>query len=67
MSKIEYVTMSDQQLRQYFLEHRQDEAALKAYLDRRHQRSTEVITTANDPDFDAKIIAAIRQQMSDNI
>jgi len=35
MSKIEYVTMSDQQLRQYFLKHRHDEAALKAYLDRR--------------------------------
>ncbi len=35
MSKIEYVTMSDQQLRQYFLEHRDDLAALEAYLDRR--------------------------------
>jgi len=38
MSKIDYVTMSDQQLRQYFLEHRHDEAAFKAYLDRRRAR-----------------------------
>ncbi len=67
MSKIDYVTMSDQQLRQYFLEHRHDEAAFKAYLDRRRARSPKVITTAIDPDFDAKIIAAIRQQMSDNL
>jgi hypothetical protein len=66
MSHIDYTAMSDQQLKQYMLEHRGDEAALKAYLDRRHQRSNSVITNVNDPDFDTKIQAAIRQQMSDN-
>ncbi|NMG18491.1 DUF6887 family protein [Brasilonema bromeliae] len=66
MSQIDYAAMSNQQLKQYMLEHRDDEAALKAYLDRRHQRSTVIITTVNDPDFDAKVQAAIRQQMSDS-
>ncbi len=65
MSEIDYGAMSDRQLKQYLLSHRNDETALKAYLDRRHQRSTSVITAVNDPDFDAKIQASIRQQMSD--
>ncbi|MBD2774981.1 DUF6887 family protein [Iningainema tapete] len=63
MSQIDYAKMDDRQLKQYFLEHRNDEAALKAYLNRRRQRSTSVITTLNDPDFDAKIQAAIKQQI----
>ncbi|KAB8333465.1 hypothetical protein SD80_016800 [Scytonema tolypothrichoides VB-61278] len=31
-----------------------------------NKRSTVIITTVNDRDFDAKIQAAIRQQMSDS-
>lgn len=65
MSEIDYSAMSERELKQYFLAHRDDEAALKAYLNRRHQRSTPAIATVNDPDFDAKIQAAIVQQMSD--
>lgn len=64
MSQIDYAAMTDQQLKQYFLEHRNDEAALQAYLDRRSQRSKVVITTADDPDFDQKIQTAIEQQIS---
>ncbi|WYM01789.1 MAG: hypothetical protein HEQ19_22045 [Gloeotrichia echinulata CP02] len=64
MSQIDYAAMSDQQLREYFLEHREDKAALQAYLERRRERSLEVITTVDDPDFDIKIQAAIRQQIS---
>jgi nitrogen regulatory protein PII-like uncharacterized protein len=67
MNHIDYATMSDQQLKQYLLEYRDDEAAFQAYLERRRQRPASVITTVNDPDFDAKIQAAIRQQMSDKI
>ena len=63
MSQIDYAAMTDQQLKQYFLEHRSDEAALQAYLDRRSQRSKVVITTIDDPDFDQKIQAAIEQQI----
>ncbi|MCM0591648.1 MAG: hypothetical protein HEQ35_22165 [Gloeotrichia echinulata IR180] len=64
MSQIDYAAMSDQKLREYFLEHREDKAALQAYLERRRERSLEVITTVDDPDFDIKIQAAIRQQIS---
>jgi hypothetical protein len=63
MDQINYAAMSDQELRQYFLRHREDKTALRAYLDRLSDRPHNVITTVDDPDFDAKIQAAVLQQM----
>jgi len=45
MSQIDYSIMSDGELKQYFLEHRTDEAALTAYLERRKNRSSPAMTT----------------------
>jgi hypothetical protein len=56
--------MSDQELRQYFLKHRQDQDALQAYLERRKARSTQIITSINDPDFGEKIEAAVLKQVN---
>ena len=64
MSQINYSAMTDKELRQYFVKHREDKIALQAYLDRLSERpNKKVITTLDDPDFDEKIQAAIRQQM----
>lgn len=63
MSQVDYAAMSDQKLRQYFLLHREDKVALRAYLDRIGDRPRTVITTVDDPDFDAKIQAAVLKQM----
>ena len=63
MSQINYADMSDKELRQYFLRHREDKMALKAYLDRLSDRPRNIITTVDDPDFDAKVQAAIRQRI----
>jgi hypothetical protein len=63
MAQVDYSAMSDQELKRYFLEHRQDEAAFQAYLERRRQRSSGVITKVGDPDFDRKLQAAIEQQL----
>ncbi|MBH8562717.1 hypothetical protein I8748_11090 [Nostoc sp. CENA67] len=65
MSQIDYTAMSDQELKEYFIKHREDKVALQAYLERRRGRRLEVITTIDDPEFDSKIQAAIRQQISD--
>ncbi|MDJ0677819.1 MAG: hypothetical protein QNJ36_20955 [Calothrix sp. MO_167.B42] len=65
MSKINYTAMMDKELKEYLLNHRDDKNALTVYLERRHQRANSVITTVDDPDFDAKIQAVIRQQMKD--
>jgi hypothetical protein len=63
MNQVNYAAMSDQELRQHFLRHREDKAALRAYLDRLSNRPREVITTVDDPDFEIKIQAAVLQQM----
>ncbi len=63
MSPINFAVMSDRELRQYFLRHREDKAALRAYLDRLGERPREIITIVDDPDFDAKIQAATLRQI----
>lgn len=63
MSQVNYAAMSDDELRQYFLRHREDKKALRAYLDRLSDRPRHIITTVDDPDFDTKIQAAILRQM----
>lgn len=63
MSQIDYAAMSDEELKQYFLKHREDKIALRAYLDRLGDRPREIITTVDDPDFEAKIQTAILRKM----
>lgn len=63
MSQINFDAMSDAELRQYFLKHRGDQAALEAYLDRINQRPRRIIASPDDPDFDQKVQAAIRQKL----
>ena len=63
MSQVNYTALSDQELRQYFLLHRENKLALQAYLERLGDRPRHVITTVDDPDFDAKIHAAVLKQM----
>jgi hypothetical protein len=64
MNPVEYQAMSNQELKKYFLEHREDQNALQEYLARRHQNSKSIITTAEDREFDEKIQAAIFQQIN---
>ncbi|NES18502.1 MAG: hypothetical protein F6K41_06140 [Symploca sp. SIO3E6] len=66
MSQVDYTTMSDKELREYFLNHLEDQAAFQAYLVRRRERSHPVITKVDDPDFDDKIQTAIRQQLAEH-
>ena len=66
MNPVNYAAMSDEDLKQYFLQHREDKTALQAYLDRINEHPRQIITTVDDPDFDTKIQASIRQQMQQN-
>lgn len=50
MSKINYSQMSEQELKQYFLAHRNDKSAFEAYLDRRHAQPRQVIVKAGELD-----------------
>jgi hypothetical protein len=63
MSQVNYDAMSDAELKQYFLKHRGDQAALQAHLDRINQHPLRIIASPSDPDFDDKVQAAIRQKL----
>ncbi len=63
MSQVNYAEMSDEELRHYFLRHREDKIALRVYLERLSDCSRPVITTVDDPDFEAKIQVVVSQQV----
>jgi hypothetical protein len=63
MSKINFDAMSDQELRQYFLNNKQDPEVLSAYLARRSRSNKTVIAKVDDPDFEAKVLAYIQEQL----
>ncbi|MDJ0688103.1 MAG: hypothetical protein QNJ41_06315 [Xenococcaceae cyanobacterium MO_188.B32] len=63
MSQINYENMTDAELKQYFLKHRNNKSALQAYLDRLNQNPREVIANPNDSNFDEKIQAAILKKL----
>ena len=63
MNQINYATMTDAELKDYFLKHRNNKAALQAYLDRLNQNPKQVIVNPDDPDFDEKIQAAILSKL----
>ncbi|MGL5195523.1 MAG: DUF6887 family protein [Chroococcales cyanobacterium] len=66
MNPVNYGAMSDGELKQYFLRHREDKLALRAYLDRLADRPRHVITTVDDPDFERKLQASVMQQIQAN-
>ncbi len=63
MNQINYETMTDAELKDYFLKHRNNKAALQAYLNRINQSPKQVIANPNDCDFDEKIQAAILKKL----
>lgn len=63
MSQTNYDALSDAELKQYFLKHRGDQAAFQTYLDRINQRPRRIIASPDDPDFDEKVQAAVRQKL----
>lgn len=66
MNQVDYASMTDRELKKYFLEHRDDEVAFQAYLERRRRQSSGVIAKVGDPDFEAKIEAALGQKLQNN-
>ena len=55
--------MTDAELKNYFLNHRNDKTAFQAYIDRIDRDPRQVIANPNDPDFDEKIQAAILNRL----
>lgn len=66
MKKVDYTKMSDRELNQYILNHRNDSEAFYTYMDRRHSRPDKISIASDDPDWEAKVISAIRSQLTQN-
>ncbi len=62
MSKFETMTLD--QVKAYFLEHRDDNEAFHAYMDKLHESGRAIVIEPNDPEWEAKAIAAIQQKLS---
>ena len=65
--KNNYDSMSDLELKRYFLDHREDQAAFYAYMDRRHARPNRQIISPDDPEWQQKVIASIKRQMGEKV
>ncbi|MFN6485206.1 MULTISPECIES: DUF6887 family protein [unclassified Nostoc] len=63
MNKVNYAAMSDQELKSYFITHKDDKEAFYAYMDRRKSRHRDVAIQLNDPAWEEKIIAVIQKQL----
>jgi hypothetical protein len=64
MNQVDYAAMTDQELRQHFLSHRNDQAAFYAYMDRRHARPNQTIIEPDDPDADEKFKLMVEEKLS---
>lgn len=63
MSNVNYAEMTDQELKHYLLDHRDDQEAFYAYMDRRYVRPDRETISPNDPDWEVKVLARIRAQI----
>lgn len=64
MKQVNYVEMSDQELKHYLVKHRDDQAAFHAYLDRRQARSNKTSIELDDPEWQEKVVAVIQEQLN---
>ncbi|MDZ8221984.1 MULTISPECIES: DUF6887 family protein [unclassified Nostoc] len=64
MNQVNYTAMSNQELKSYFLAHKDDKEAFYAYMDRRKSRNRDAAIQLNDPAWEEKIIAVIQKQLS---
>jgi len=64
MTKVNFAAMSDRQLKQYILSHRDDQEAFYAYIDRRNSRPNKLTIKFEDPAWEEKIISAIKTQLN---
>ncbi|MBA2749823.1 MAG: hypothetical protein H0U45_14115 [Tatlockia sp.] len=63
MSQINYASMTLDEAKSYFLEHRNDTEAFHAYMDKLHDSGRAIVIDPADPESEAKAISAIQQKL----
>ena len=64
-AKVNYSVMGDQELKRYMLEHRDDQVAFHAYMDRVYARPQQTVVEPNDPNWEGKVLADIQEQVKE--
>ncbi len=64
MSKVDYTTMTNQALKRYMLDNRDDQQAFYAYMDRRYARPNQKVISPNDPHWEIKVLDCIKAQLN---
>ncbi|MBW4511350.1 MAG: hypothetical protein KME64_33285 [Scytonematopsis contorta HA4267-MV1] len=65
MTQINYAAMTDEELKRYFLAHRDDNEAFYAYMDRRKSRPRRAVIRPDDPDWEEKLMAEVQAQLAE--
>jgi hypothetical protein len=63
MNTIDYATLSDQELKQYILEHREDGQAFHAYVDRRKSRAHKATIQPGQADLQQQFQEMVQRQI----
>jgi ABC-type sugar transport system substrate-binding protein len=64
MSVKDYTSMTLDEVKRYFLEHRDDQEAFHAYMDKLHASGRAIVIDPTDPDSEVKAQAAMQQKLS---
>lgn len=64
MNQIEFDSMSLDEAKLYFLEHRDNQKAFEVYMDKLHQSGRAIVIDPTDPDSEVKAQATIQQKLS---
>ncbi len=67
MSQIDYASMTLDEAKRYFLEHRDDQEAFYAYMDKLRRSGRAIVIDPTDPDSEVKAIAQIQEHLGRQI
>lgn len=66
MSQIDYVSMSLDQVKRYFLQHRDDTEAFYAYMDKLNTSGRAIVIDPTDPESEEQANAQIQERLRFN-
>jgi hypothetical protein len=64
MTPVNYDTMTDQEVKEYFLAHRDDQTAFYAHMDRVNARPQKDPIKPDDPDADEKFRLMVEEKLA---
>lgn len=63
MSKVDFNGMTLDEAKRYFLEHRDDQEAFYAYMDKLRASGRAIVIDPTDPESEAKAIAQVQERL----